>query len=74
MTKNRRYEEHFDRLNDLRIAQAAGQPSPLTFAAAGVWPGTVHMAGEGRAAGCVGVGELAGCAGVAGRGGGGRVE
>lgn len=31
MTKNRRYEAHYDELNDQRIAEAADQLSPCTL-------------------------------------------
>ena len=31
MTKNRRYEAHYDALNDRRIAQASAQLSPCTL-------------------------------------------
>lgn len=31
MTKNRRYEEHYDRLNDARIMEASERPNPVTL-------------------------------------------
>ncbi|MDN3494330.1 hypothetical protein QL996_00125 [Planococcus sp. APC 4015] len=31
MTKNRRYEAHYDRLNDQRSAAAAERPAPVTL-------------------------------------------
>jgi hypothetical protein len=31
VTKNKRYEAHYDHLNDQRIAQAADRPSPVTL-------------------------------------------
>lgn len=31
MTRNARYEAHYDRLNDQRIAQAAARPNPVTL-------------------------------------------
>lgn len=48
MTKNRRYEEHYDKLNDLRIAQASAQDSPTTLPQQAFGPEPIVWAARGQ--------------------------
>ena len=48
LTKNRRYEAHYDALNDQRIAQASSRP--LTLPAAAYGPNRIEWVPVGRSA------------------------
>lgn len=44
MTKNRRYEAHYDALNDQRIAEAATRPEPCTLPQQAYGPSPIEWA------------------------------
>ena len=62
MTKNKRYEAHFDALNDARILQATAQLAPCTLPQQAYGPEPLSL-GTRSTARSVGLDYMAGCAG-----------